>query len=172
MTPPALEMNSITRRFPGVTALDSVNLEVGDGEIVALIGENGAGKSTLMKILGGIHQPDSGTILIAGRPTVIPTVRDAIHRGIAFIHQELNLLDNLDVAGNVYLGREPTIAGLLKLIDRKKMASDTRIYLDRLGLSILPDAPVRSLSIAQRQMVEIAKALSLNARILIMDEPT
>src|SRR5262249_1321533 len=121
MRSPLFEMKSITRRFPGVTALDSVDLQVGNGEIVALIGENGAGKSTLMKILGGIHQPDSGTISISGSVTVIPSVREAINLGIAFIHQELNLLDNLDVAGNVYLGREPTRAGLLRLVDSKRM---------------------------------------------------
>jgi ribose transport system ATP-binding protein len=165
-------MKSITRVFPGVKALDSVNLLVGNGEIVALIGENGAGKSTLMRILGGILQPDSGTISIAGAVTAIPSVRDAIDLGIAFIHQELNLLDNLDVAGNVYLGREPTSAGFLRLVDRRKMEADTRVYLDRLGVAISPKAPVRSLSIAQRQLVEIAKALSLDARVLIMDEPT
>jgi ribose transport system ATP-binding protein len=167
-----LEMESITRTFPGVIALDSVDLGVGEGEIVALIGENGAGKSTLMKILGGVHQPDSGSISVDGRATVIASVRDAIDLGIAFIHQELNLLDNLDVAGNVYLGREPTNGGFLKLVDRKKMETDTKVYLDRLGLTISPRDPVRNLSIAQRQMVEIAKALSLDARILIMDEPT
>src|SRR5262245_23196582 len=172
MAPALLEMTSITRKFPGVTALDSVDLQVGKGEIVALIGENGAGKSTLMKILGGIHHPDSGTITMSGRSTVIPSVRGAINLGIAFIHQELNLLDNLDVAGNVYLGREPTRWGPLRLVDRKKMEADTKVYLDRLGVSISPKAPVSSLSIAQRQMVEIAKALSLDARILIMDEPT
>ena len=155
-----------------MTALDSVDLEVDRGEIVALIGENGAGKSTLMKILGGIHQPDFGTMSIDGREAVIHSVREAINFGIAFIHQELNLLDNLDVAGNVYLGREPTRGGFLRLIDRKKMEVDTKVYLDRLGISISAGAPVRSLSIAQRQMVEIAKALSLDARILIMDEPT
>jgi ribose transport system ATP-binding protein len=165
-------MKSITRVFPGVKALDSVDLRVGKGEIVALIGENGAGKSTLMNILGGILQPDSGTISISGTVTVIPSVRDAIDLGIAFIHQELNLLDNLDVAGNVYLGREPTSGGFLRLVDRGKMEADTRVYLDRLGVAISPKAPVRSLSIAQRQLVEIAKALSLDARVLIMDEPT
>src|SRR5262245_22233282 len=172
MAPALLEMTSITRKFPGVTALDSVDLQVGKGEIVALIGENGAGKSTLMKILGGIHHPDSGTITMSGRSTVIPSVRDAIDLGIAFIHQELNLLDNLDVAGNVYLGREPTRWGPLRMVDRKKMEAETKGDLDRLGVSSAPKAPVGSLSIAQRQMVEIAKALSLDARILIMDEPT
>jgi ribose transport system ATP-binding protein len=172
MDPLALEMKSITRTFPGVTALDSVDLEVAQGEIVALIGENGAGKSTLMKILGGIHQPDSGTVSLGGLPVVIPSVKEAINLGIAFIHQELNLLDNLDVAGNVFLGREPTRGGPLRLIDRKRMESDTRVYLERLALPISPADHVRGLSIAQRQMVEIAKALSLNAKILIMDEPT
>src|SRR5215467_8892003 len=172
MTIPLIEMEAITRVFPGVKALDSVDLRVGKGEIVALIGENGAGKSTLMKILGGILQPDSGTISIDGTVRPILSVRDAIDLGIAFIHQELNLLDNLDVAGNVYLGREPTRGGFLKLVDRAKMEADATVYLDRLGDSISPGAPVRSLSIAQRQLVEIAKALSLDARVLIMDEPT
>lgn len=100
-------MKGIGKRFPGVVALDGVNLDVYPGEIVGLIGENGAGKSTLMKILGGLYQPNEGTIRIEGRPTVFETVSDSMKAGIAFIHQELNVLDNIDVAGNVFLGREP-----------------------------------------------------------------
>ena len=165
-------MRGIGKRFPGVVALDKVELSVSPGEVVALIGENGAGKSTLMKILGGVYQPDEGTILIGGRTVVINSVADAIRLGIGFIHQELNVFDNLDVAGNVFLGREPRRGGFLRLIDRAKMYADTRIYLKRLGLDVPPDTPLVRLSIAQQQLVEIAKSLSQQARILIMDEPT
>ncbi len=167
-----LEMKGISKRFPGVVALDSVDLEVRAGEIVALAGENGAGKSTLMKILGGLHQPDSGQIRIDNQPVTVRSVAEAISRGIGFIHQELNVLDNLDVAGNVFLGREPVCGGPLKLIDRRKIHSQTKVYLQRLGLNIPSETLLRDLSVAQQQMVEIAKALSLDARILIMDEPT
>ena len=139
---------------------------------MALLGENGAGKSTLMKIVGGIEQPDAGEVLIDGAPVVVRGVSGATALGIAFIHQELNLLDNLDVAGNVLLGREPTGWGVLRLIDRAKMRETVRPYLDQLGLDVSPDTPLAALSIARRQLVEIAKALSLNARLLIMDEPT
>ena len=104
----ALQMSGISKRFPGVTALDSVDLEVARGEVVALVGENGAGKSTLMKILAGIHQPDSGTIQINGDPAVIRSPRDAARLGIGIIHQELEVIDTLDIAGNIFLGREPT----------------------------------------------------------------
>ena len=169
---PILKMSSISKRFPGVLALDSVDLEVFPGEVVALAGENGAGKSTLMKILGGVHQPDSGSIQVNGEEVVFHSVSEAIDRGIGFIHQELNVLDNLDVAENVFLGREPVWGGPLKLIDRKEIHSHADVYLKRLGLNVSSQKPVRELSIAQQQMVEIAKALSLNARILIMDEPT
>lgn len=172
MGSPILEMKGIGKRFPGVIALDSVDLEVYPGEVVALAGENGAGKSTLMKILGGVHQPNEGTIRIDGEPVVIRSVSDAIGRGIGFIHQELNVLDNLDIAENVFLGREPLWGGPLRLVDRRKIHAQTDTYLKRLGLDIPSETPLRRLSIAQQQMVEIAKALSLNARILIMDEPT
>ncbi len=170
--PPALEMRGVGKRFAGVQALQDVGLTVGRGEVVALIGENGAGKSTLMKILGGVHQPDAGEILVQGRPTPIRGVRDAIAAGIGFIHQELNVVDNLDVAGNVFLGREPLRGGPLRLLDRARMAAETQPYLDRLGLPVAADTPLDRLSLAQRQLVEIAKALSLRAQILIMDEPT
>ena len=169
---PILQMRSIEKRFPGVHALKGVSLEVSKGEVVALLGENGAGKSTLMKVVGGVHQPDSGEVLIDGAPARIQGVSDATKHGVAFIHQELNVLDNLDVAANVYLGREPTRGGPLRLIDRGRMEEETKKHLARLGLDISPDTPLARLSIAQQQMVEIAKALSLDARILIMDEPT
>ena len=165
-------MSSIGKRFPGVTALADVDLEVDTGEIVALAGENGAGKSTLMNILGGVHQPDSGAVQIDGEEVVLRSVSDSISRGIGFIHQELNVLDNLDVAENVFLGREPLWGGPLRLIDRREIHTQADLFLNRLGLNVSSRAPVRDLSIAQQQMVEIAKALSMKARILIMDEPT
>ena len=169
---PILQLREIHKRFPGVHALRGVNLEVHPGEVVALLGENGAGKSTLMKIVGGIEQPDSGDVIVAGQSVVMRDVHTATAHGIAFIHQELNLLDNLDVASNVLLGREPTRWGALRLIDRTKMRAAVRPYLQQLGLDVSPETPVAALSIAQQQLVEIAKALSLNARLLIMDEPT
>ena len=167
---PLLEMRGISKRFPGVIALDSVSLQIGRGEVLALCGENGAGKSTLMKILGGVYQPDAGEILWEGKPVRIHDVNDALRLGVAFIHQELNVLDNLDVAANVFLGREPLNA--LGLINRRKIHADTEPYLKRLGLQISTWTRLDRLSIAHQQMVEIAKALSLNARLIIMDEPT
>jgi len=164
-------MRGISKRFPGVVALDDVSLEVARGEVVALVGENGAGKSTLMRILGGVYQPDAGEIHFDGQAAQIPNVTSAMRLGIAFMHQELNVLDNLDVAANVFLGREPVI-GPFGWIDRKKIHADTEPFLRRLGLEISSRTRVGELSLAQRQMVEIAKALSLNARLIIMDEPT
>jgi ribose transport system ATP-binding protein len=172
MNSPILAMRGIGKNFPGVVALDQVDFEVYPGEIVALAGENGAGKSTLMKILGGVYQPDSGILQIGGQNIVIGSVSEAIERGIGFIHQELNVLDNLDIGENVFLGREPVWGGPLKLVDRRRLYSETESYLNRLGLNVSGRTPLADLSIAQQQMVEIAKALSLNARILIMDEPT
>jgi ribose transport system ATP-binding protein len=170
MTTPLLEMRGISKRFPGVVALDNVSLQIGRGEVVALCGENGAGKSTLMKILGGVHQPDAGEMLIDGQPVKINGVTDSMKFGVAFIHQELNVLGNLDVAANVFLGREPKNA--LGLIDAKKIHADTLPFIQRLGLNLSTRTRLDNLSIAQQQMVEIAKALSLNARLIIMDEPT
>jgi ribose transport system ATP-binding protein len=169
-TVPLLEMRGISKGFPGVKALDNVSLKIGRGEVVALCGENGAGKSTLMKILGGVHQPDAGEILIDGRPVKIPGVTDSMKFGIAFIHQELNVLGNLDVAANVFLGREPKNA--LGLINSRKIHTDTAPFIQRLGLDISTRTRLDNLPIAQQQMVEIAKALSLNSRLIIMDEPT
>src|SRR5688572_24558831 len=171
-SPNFLEMKGISKRFPGVVALDQVDLEIGRREIVALAGENGAGKSTLMKILGGVYQPDAGELFIEGRRPTIRSVSESISQGIGFIHQELNVLDNLDVAGNVFLGREPVWGGPLRLVDRRKLHAMTESYLRRLGMDVSSGTSLARLSIAQHQMVEIAKALSLNARILIMDEPT
>jgi ribose transport system ATP-binding protein len=164
-----LEARGIVKRYPGVTALGGVDFSVGPGEVVALLGENGAGKSTMIKTLGGLQQPDEGEILLDGKPVRIGSAAQATELGIGVIHQELNNLDNLDVAGNVFLGREPRRFGL---IDRKRMSQEARQYLEQLGLNVSPETPLGDLSIAQQQLVEIAKALSLNAKYLIMDEPT
>ncbi len=168
---PLLEMRGICKRFPGVVALDGVVFEIGCGEVVALVGENGAGKSTLMKILGGVYQPDEGELRVDGQPVKIQNVTDAMQLGIAFIHQELNVLNNLDVAANVFLGREPVIPPF-RLINQRKLHADTVPLLKRLGLEVPTRTRLDKLSIAQQQLVEIAKALSLNARLIIMDEPT
>lgn len=169
---PLLEMQGIEKVFPGVKALDRVGLEVMPGQVVALIGENGAGKSTLMNILGGVLQADAGEIKIDGKQVRIQSASSAMRHGIGFIHQELNVLDNISVAGNVFLGREPLWGGPLKLIDRKKLRELAIPWLERLGLLVSVDELVGDLSIARKQMVEVAKALTLNARLLIMDEPT
>ena len=170
MASPLLSMRGIGKRFPGVIALDNVSLDIGAGEVVALCGENGAGKSTMMKILGGVYQPDAGELFMDGTAVKINNVTDSMKLQVAFIHQELNVLDNLDVAANVFLGREPKNA--LGLIDFKKIHADTEPLLKRLGLDVSSKTPLEKLSIAQKQMVEIAKALSLDSRIIIMDEPT
>jgi ribose transport system ATP-binding protein len=165
-------MTAISKRFPGVTALDRVSLEVSAGEIVALVGENGAGKSTLMKILAGIHRADSGEVRIDGAPITVHAPAEAARLGIGVIHQELELIDTLDVAGNVFLGREPYRGGLLRLLDRQRMLDETRRQLSRLGAPLAPEMPLQRLSTAERQLVAITRALSMNARLLIFDEPT
>jgi ribose transport system ATP-binding protein len=167
-----LEMEGISKRFPGVVALDQVDLTVGAGEVVALIGENGAGKSTLMRILGGAIDRNAGTIKINGAPVEINSPRDATAYGIEFIHQELSVLDNLDVAANIFLRREPTFGGPLRLIDRRRIYKEADVLVRKLGLDISSRTPLSRLSIAQQQLVEIARALSAGARIIIMDEPT
>ena len=172
MSDALLELSGISKQYPGVLALDDVSLTVRAGEVVGLIGENGAGKSTLMKILGGIVEPSAGTIRMGGASHAALTVTEATRAGIAFVHQELNVFDNLDVAANVLIGREPLFGGPLRLIRRRRMHEQVAPLLRRLGADFAPDAPVAALSIAQRQMVEIAKALSVEARIIIMDEPT
>ena len=172
MHDPILELSGISKRFPGVIALSKVDFSVHPGEVVALIGENGAGKSTLMKILGGIYQADEGAIRLGGREVQIRHVADAQHLGISLIHQELNNLDNLDVGGNIFLGREPLFGGPLRFVDRNRIADQSKRYLEKVGLNVSPRTPLSALSIAQQQLVEIAKALSTNAKIIVMDEPT
>ena len=167
-----LEMSGISKRFPGVLALEQVDLEVYPSEILALIGENGAGKSTLMKILGGVTRCDSGTIRLDGQAVEINSPSEAARRRIEFIHQELSVLDNLDVAANIWLHREPTKGGWLKWIDRRRLYREADTLLAKLGLEISSRTPLGKLSLAQQQLVEIARAISAGARILIMDEPT
>jgi ribose transport system ATP-binding protein len=168
-TGPLLEVRSISKRFPGVLALENVSLTLARGEVLAVVGENGAGKSTLMKILAGVQQPDSGEILLEEQRVEIHSVRAAQRFGIALIHQELNLADNLTVATNIFLGREPRARWL---ICRAETESASATVLQRVGLDVSPRALVSTLSIGRQQMVEIAKALSAQARVLIMDEPT
>jgi ribose transport system ATP-binding protein len=165
-------MSAISKRFPGVVALERVDFDVAGGEIVALVGENGAGKSTLMKILAGIHRADAGTIAIDGVAAVMHGPADAARLGIGIIHQEVEVIDTLDVAGNVFLGREPRRAGPLQLLDNRRMAADTARHLARIGAHIAPGDLVRHLAPAQKQFVAIARALSMDARVLVLDEPT
>jgi ribose transport system ATP-binding protein len=162
----------MSKQFPGVIALDRVDFHVAAGEIVGLVGENGAGKSTLMKILAGIHRPDSGTISMDNVPVVMHGPADAARAGIAVIHQELEVIDTIDVAGNVFLGREPHRAGPLRILDRRRMEADTERHLTRIGARISSRAVLRQLSTAQQQFVAIARALSMDARLLVLDEPT
>jgi ribose transport system ATP-binding protein len=162
----------MSKQFPGVIALDRVDFTVAAGEIVGLVGENGAGKSTLMKILTGIHRADSGTMAIDGVPVVMHGPADAARLGIGIIHQELEVIDTIDVAGNVFLGREPHWAGPLRLLDRRRMEADTERQLARIGAPMSPRTIVRRLSMARQQFVAIARALSMNARLLVLDEPT
>ncbi len=165
-----LKMENISKSFPGVKALDDVNFTVYENEVMALLGENGAGKSTLMKILSGVYTKDEGKIILEGEEVDITSPRDATSKGIAIIHQELNLVPYLTVYENIFLGREmkSPYGGLYK----KEMIKQSREILERLKVNISPTTTVNYLSIAQQQMVEIAKALSLNAKIIIMDEPT
>lgn len=169
--PPLLRLTGVRKSFGGVQALKGVDFELRAGEIHALLGENGAGKSTLIKILGGIHQPDAGAVQIDGRPIRIDGVARADHLGIRLIHQELSLAPNLSVAENIYLGREPARRGFL---NRQRMRTDAAALVRGLGLSEIEDVDVgvANLSVARQQLVEIARALSCRARLLILDEPT
>lgn len=170
--PTLLHMRGITKRFPGVVALQNVGLSLTGGEVLALMGENGAGKSTLMKILGGAFQPDAGEISIGGRPVVLHDIAHAKRQGIALIHQELMLAPNLDIAGNIFLGNERSAGSSLGWLNRASMRKQAARLLERVGLSLPATTPVSRLTAGQMQMVEIAKALSQNARVIIMDEPT
>ena len=166
---PLLKISAIGKQFPGVRALHDVDLTLNQGEVLSLVGENGAGKSTMMKILAGVHTPDEGTIELDGRTVQIGSVRDAQKHGIALIHQELNLSDNLNIAANIFLGNEPHKFGVL---DRKRIHEESAGYLERVGLDFPTDTLVADLTIGHQQLVEISKALSVDARIIIMDEPT
>ena len=165
----ALEMLNITKTFPGVRALDDVSFGCARGEVHALCGENGAGKSTLIKILGGVYRPDGGSIRLDGREVAFSHPLAARQAGVSIIHQELSLLPYRTVAENVFLGIEPARYGI---VDRRRMREEASRLLRRLGSSIPPGAPAGDLSIAQQQIVEIAKAFAIDARILVMDEPT
>jgi len=169
---PFLRLSGIRKAYPGVVALADFSMEVRPGEVIGIVGENGAGKSTLMKILGGGIAPDRGTIEIDGVAHDKLSVAGSFKAGIAFVHQELNLFDNLDVAANVFLGREPRKYGFLQLVDSERLSADVQPLLDRLGAGFEPTTPVSRLSLAQQQMVEIAKALSFRSRLVILDEPT
>lgn len=166
---PRLDVDDMVMEFPAVRALDGVSVTFEPGEVHGIIGENGAGKSTLMKIMSGLQQQTSGEIRLDGRRLALSGVRDAIEHGIAMIHQELNLVDELTAAENVFLGREVTRHGLL---DRERMNADTARYLAEVRAPFPPTVRVGELSIAGQQLVEIAKALASDASVLIMDEPT
>jgi ribose transport system ATP-binding protein len=168
---PRIRMTGIDKAFPGVQALKGAQFELQPGEVHALVGENGAGKSTLMKVLTGVYQKDAGTIEVEGRPVEVPNPRAGRDLGIGMIHQELVLANHLTVAQNIYLGRESR-GRLSFMLDDKAQVRQTEELVDRLGLRLDPTAKCGSLKVAQQQMVEIAKALSLDANVLIMDEPT
>lgn len=165
-----LELEHITKTFPGVKALDDIQLKVRKGTVHALMGENGAGKSTLMKIIFGIYTPDQGTVKFKGQEIKLSGSKDALSRGISMIHQELSPIPQMTVAENIYLGRETTTG--FGWLDKKKMVEDTRKLFETLKIDIDPNAKMIDLSIANTQMVEIATAVSYNADLIIMDEPT
>ena len=168
-TVPLLKMQGIHKHFPGVHALKGVDLDLHEGECLALLGENGAGKSTLIKILGGAHQPEEGTITVDGAPLEIHRPQDALHAGIAIIYQEFNLAPDLSARENIFLGQEPSALGILPAKEENRKAKE---LFQRLGADIDPETPCRDLNVAGQQLVEIAKALATNARILVMDEPS
>jgi len=166
-----VEMTDVSKSFPGVHALDSARFELRAGEVHALVGENGAGKSTLMKVLAGIYHPDGGTIRVKGAEVQVPNPRAAQDLGIAMIHQELNLMGHLTVAQNIFIGREPR--GKVNFwLDEKALNRKAAELFEQLHIRLDPRARVSGLAVAQQQMVEIAKALSYNSDVLIMDEPT
>ncbi len=166
---PLLRMADIEKSYPGVRALDGVDIHLNSGEVLAIIGENGAGKSTLIKTLGGAHQPDSGEILIDGRPLALPSPAAAQRAGIGLIYQEFNLIPHLTVRENIFLGSPIHRLGL---VDRGQERRESETLFQKLGMPINPESVVSTLSIAEKQVVEIAKAIRANMRILVMDEPT
>ncbi|MBO7423463.1 MAG: ATP-binding cassette domain-containing protein, partial [Oscillospiraceae bacterium] len=168
--PYLLEMQDIDKSFPGVKALDHAKLQLRAGTVHALMGENGAGKSTLMKCLFGIYTRDSGTITMNGQPVTFTSPRDALDNGVAMVHQELNQVLRRNVMENMWLGRFPT--NKLGIVDSKKMYEETKAVFEQLEIDVDPKQIIGSLSVSKRQMVEIGKAVSYNARILVLDEPT
>jgi ribose transport system ATP-binding protein len=167
--PPLLTMRGVDKSFPGVHALKNVDLDLAAGDVLALLGENGAGKSTLIKVLGGAHQPDSGTIEIDGQPIEITSPQDSQRAGIGIIYQEFNLVPAMTVRENIFLGQEPARVSIIRAGKERRRA---RELFERIGVELDPDALVRDLTVAQQQVVEIAKALSLDSRIIVMDEPS
>ena len=163
-------MKKIDKKFSGVHALKGVDFELREGEVHALMGENGAGKSTLMKVLCGIYTRTSGEVILFDKPVDFQTIKESQDAGISIIHQELNMMNHLTVAQNIYIGREPMIGGIY--IDDKKMEEDARLLFEKIGIDIDPSATVGSLTVGKQQMVEIAKAVSHDSKILVLDEPT
>ena len=164
-----LEMKGISKYFPGVQALDKAELVVREGSVVALMGENGAGKSTLMKCLFGIYHKDEGTILLDGNEVNFTSPKQALNNGVAMVHQELNQVRQRNIQDNIWLGKYPTKLGF---VDEKKMYDDTKAIFDDLEIPLDPRTKVSTLSVSEMQMVEIAKAVSYNSKILVLDEPT
>jgi ribose transport system ATP-binding protein len=166
---PLLEMRNISKSFPGVRALNDVSLQLNRGDVLALVGENGAGKSTLIKVLGGAHTPDGGELYLDGRRVRLSTPTAAQRAGVSIIYQEFNLIPDLTVRENIFLGRERTRWGMIRATEEQR---EVRELFQRIGLDIHPETRCRDLTVAQQQKVEIAKALSLKAKIVVMDEPT
>ena len=165
-----IAMKGIDKRFPGVHALKSVEMDLRASEVHALMGENGAGKSTLMKVLSGVYQSDGGQIEMDGKPVTFPTPKAAQDAGICIIHQELSLMNDLTAAQNIFIGREPRLS--FGRLDERKLNADAAAIFERMNLDLDPTVPVERLTIAKQQMIEIAKALSFNSKVLVMDEPT
>lgn len=169
---PILEVKWVSKTFPGVRALDNVDIQLNRGEVLAIVGENGAGKSTLMKILAGVYIEDGGEFVVDGETVSIGSVERATELGIALVHQELNVCDNLTIAGNVFLGREPKKGKFLKFLDTEKLNEETKKFTDKVGLRVPVTTMLKDLTIGSQQLVEISKALSIDAKIVMFDEPT
>ncbi len=168
--PVLLEARGVSKGFPGVKALDDMQLELRAGEVLAVVGENGAGKSTLMKLLSGIYEADAGEFFLGGEPYEPSSPKHALELGISIIHQEFNLMPDLTVAQNIFIGREPR--GSRVFLDERRLNANAQALIERLHLPLAPKQLVGNLTVAKQQMVEIAKALSHDAKLLIMDEPT